>query len=92
MSRQIQITLVSDKGYRAVSTIIEVPSISDYIANKQKYQMQAVQAMCAKRYWGAQDLVKYGYTGIKCRVYDKEKIERENAERYEQIKKERGWT
>jgi hypothetical protein len=26
------------------------------------------------------------------RVYDKEKIEQENKEKYEQIKKERGWT
>lgn len=91
MSKQIQVTLVSDKGYRPVSTIIEVASIKDYCDNKQKYQMQAVQAMCAKRYWSAQDLVKYGYTGIKCRVYDKERIAAENAARYEQIKKERGW-
>lgn len=25
------------------------------------------------------------------RIYDKEKIEKENAERYEKIKRERGW-
>lgn len=92
MNRQIQVTLVSNKGYRAVSTIIEVPSLEAYCANKNHYQMEAVKKICAKRYWGAKELTKYGYTGIKCRVYDKEKIERENAERYEQIKKERGWT
>ena len=92
MAIQIQVTLVSNKGYRAASTIIEVPSAKDYIENKQHYQMEAVKKICAKRYWSAKDLEKYGYTGIKCRVYDKEKIERENAERYEQIKKERGWT
>ena len=91
MSKQIQVTLVSDKGYRPVSTIIEVSSAKDYIENKTHYQMLAVQRICAKRYWTAKDLVNYGYNGIKCRVYDKEKIERENAERYEQIKKERGW-
>lgn len=91
MARQIQVTLISDKGYRPVSTIIEVESVAEYTANKQKYQFAAVQQMCAKRYWTAKDLVKFGYTGIKARVYDKEKIEAENAARYEQIKKERGW-
>lgn len=91
MSKQIQVTLVSDKGYRAVSAIIEVPSIAAYCENKSHYQMQGVKKICAKRYWSGADLKKYGYNGIKCRVYDKEKIERENAERYEQIKKERGW-
>lgn len=89
--KQIQVTLVSDKGYRAVSVIINVPSIREYCENKKHYQMEAVKRICAKRFWNAKDLTKYGYTGIKCRVYDKEKIAAENAERYEQIKKERGW-
>lgn len=89
--KQIQITLVSDKGYRAVSALVDVPSIKDYIENKSQYQMQGVVKICAKRHWTKRDLERYGYTGIKCRVYDKEKVERENAERYEQIKKERGW-
>ena len=89
--KQIQVTLVSDKGYRAVSALVDVPSIRDYIENKSQYQMQGVVKICAKRHWSKTDLTKYGYTGIKCRVYDKEKIERENAERYEKIKEERGW-
>lgn len=89
--KQIQVTLVSDKGYRAVSVIINVPSIREYCENKKHYQMEAVKRICAKRYWSAADLTKYGYTGIKCRVYDKEKIAAENAERYEKIKEERGW-
>lgn len=90
--KQIQITLVSDKGYRAVSALVDVPSIKDYVDNKNIYQMHGVIKICAKRHWTAADLRKYGYTGIKCRVYDKEKIERENAERYKKIKEERGWT
>lgn len=89
--REIQVTLVSTKGYRPVSCIIQVPSISQYAANKSKYQLQAVQKMCAKRHWTARDLTAYGYTGIKARVYDPEKIAAENAARYEQIKRERGW-
>ena len=48
--------------------------------------------MCIQRKTDGYYLKKYGYTQIKVRVYDKQKIEQENAERYEQIKKERGWT
>lgn len=91
MSKQIQITLVSDKGYRPVSTLITVDKVSDYVENKTKWQTLAVQRICGKRHWSASDLKKYGYTGLKARVYDKEKIEAENAARYEKIKEERGW-
>ena len=88
---QIQVTLCSTMGYRAMSTVITVSSASEYIEKKNHYNAQAVTAMLAKRYMTAADLQKYGYTTLKTRVYDKEKIERENAERYERIKKERGW-
>ena len=90
--KQIQITLVSDKGYRPVSTLITVDKVSDYTENKNQMQLRAIQQICAKRHWTAKDLIKYGYNGIKARVYVKEKIAAENAARYEQIKKERGWT
>lgn len=89
---QIQITLVSDKGYRPMSTIIDVPNAKTFLDHKHIYQQNAATKICAQRHMTARDLVKYGYNGIKCRVYDKEKIARENAERYEKIKKERGWT
>lgn len=89
--KQIQITLVSDKGYRPVSTLINVEKVRDYTDNKKQMQLQAVQKICAKRHWSAKDLTKYGYTCIKARVYDKEKIAAENAARYEKIKEERGW-
>lgn len=89
---QIQITLVSNKGYKPMSTIIEVPDAATFNLHKQEYQQRAAVKICAQRHMTARDLVNYGYTGIKCREYDKEKIARENAERYEKIKKERGWT
>jgi hypothetical protein len=51
-----------------------------------------VLRICAKRNWKWSDIKNFGYDSeIKMRVYDKEKIEKEKAERYEQIKKERGW-
>lgn len=88
---QIQITLKSDKGYKPVSTLIEVESLEDYKANKASYQKKAIVQICAKRHWTSADRLYYGYKTLMQRVYDKEKIERENAERYERIKRERGW-
>lgn len=88
---QVQITLVSESGYRPLSTLIEVESWEAYQQNKQAYQQRAVTSILAKRHMTLRDANKYGYTTIKARVYDKERIARENAERYEKIKKERGW-
>lgn len=88
---QIQITLISESGYRPLSILINCESWAEYQAHKVAYQQKAVTAMLAKRHMTVRDLRKYGYTEIRSRVYDKERIARENAERYEQIKKERGW-
>ena len=88
---QVQISLMSSKGYRPMSTIIEVKDAHDYNTHKAEYQKEAVYKICAKRHMTAADLKKYGYDKIAQREYDKERIERENAERYERIKQERGW-
>lgn len=90
--KQVQITLINPEGkYKPISTIIEVPTLKEFNENKKTYQQKAIEKICAKRYWGTAELKKYGFTKVKCREYDKEKIARENAERYEAIKKERGW-
>lgn len=88
---QVQISLMSDKGYRPMSTIIEVKDAHDYNTHKTEYQKKAVFLICARRHMTVADLKKYGYTQIAQREYDKAKIDRENAERYERIKQERGW-
>ena len=87
----IQITLISEMGYKPISTLIKCESWEEYQAHKQHYQQEGVITICAKRYMTIRDLRKYGYTQIRARVYDKEKIQAENRARYEQIKKERGW-
>lgn len=88
---QMQISLFSNKGYKPLSTIVNVESVEEWQKNKEKIRNQAVVSICTKRRMTKADLQKYGYCEIRTRVYDKEKIARENAERYEQIKKERGW-
>lgn len=88
---QIQITLISEGGRRPLSTLIECQSWADYQAHKAQYQTKAVTSILAKRHMTLRDLKTYGYTEIRARVYDKERIAAENKARYEQIKKERGW-
>jgi hypothetical protein len=87
----IQVTLISNQGYKPVSTLVEVPSKQYIIDNKKKIQEDGIIKICNKRYWSNRELTQYGYTKTKMRVYDKEKIEQENKERYEKIKEERGW-
>lgn len=87
----IQMTIMSDKGYRPLSTLINVESATEYIAHKALYQQEAVLKICANRHMTTADLKKYGYNTIKAREYDKARIDQENKERYEKIKKERGW-
>jgi hypothetical protein len=90
---QLQVTMNSNKGFRPVSTLVNVPSVAEFKADPLKYRNEGVLRICAKRRWTWQDVQRFGYdSNIRFRVYDKEKIEREKAERYEQIKKERGWT
>ena len=88
---QVQITLVSEGGYRPLSTLIECESWHEYQEHKAQYKETAIIRICANRHMTIADLRRYGYTQVKTRVYDKERIEQENKTRYEQIKKERGW-
>lgn len=88
----IQYTMYSTTGkYRPISTLIQVPSMEDYEANKSEWNKRAIKRILAKRYVGPAWLKENGYTTYRVREYDKKKIEQENAERYERIKKERGW-
>lgn len=89
---QLQVTLLTEnKKYKPVSTLVEIP-VKDVVAkNFEPYKQRGLVRICAKRYWTQADLKKYGYTKLKYRIYDKQKIEEENAKRYEEIKKERDW-
>ena len=89
---EIQVTFCSDYGRRPLSVVIKVPSVRAYTENLQYYNKYALARILLKRHMKPKDMVEYGYTKIKARVYDPVAIEQEKAERYEQIKKERGWT
>lgn len=96
MIKEYQVTLVCSTGqYKPVSCIVKkddnrIAEVGQD-AFKAELKKDGVIKICQKRYWTNADLKKYFYTRVKIREYDKEKIEKENAERYERIKKERGW-
>jgi hypothetical protein len=96
MLKEYQITLFDPSNKcKPVSCIITKDTNLITAIGKDTYikriKEDGIKKICAKRYWQTTDLIKYGYTRMKIREYDKEKIAKENAERYEQIKKERGW-
>lgn len=96
MMKEYQVTLVSVGGhYKPVSAIVRAETDNIEKLGEKEYnadiRKRGIIKICQKRYWTQYDLKKYEYTKVKMREYDKEKIDKENAERYEQIKRERGW-
>ena len=88
---KLQITLTSTEGYKPMSTIVEIADKKEYLYKRKEIHNKAIVKICAQRHMTLKDLTYYGYTKVKAREYDAEAIAKENAERYEQIKAERGW-
>jgi hypothetical protein len=86
----IQITIISDEGRRPLSALVECDSWQEYQANKARYRDNAIMRILASRHMTLRDAQQYGYNTVKARVYDREKIAKENAELYAKIKKEKG--
>ena len=95
MKKQYQVTLYSKSGaYRPVSALVTMEQSTDInLLNdpirKKEIQTKGIRKICLVRLWDVSDLTKFGYTLCKTRVYDKEQIKKENAERYERIKEEK---
>lgn len=94
MLKEYQITMMCTTGqYRPVSCIIKKDSAELKTKGQEAFlkelKQQGIVKICQQRYWDGADLKRYGYTRIKVREYDREKIAQENAERYERIKEEK---
>ena len=92
MKKQYQVTLICENGkYKPVSTIVTMEETTD----RKAIMREGQKKIMIKRYWSMADLTRYGYTKGKIREYDKEKIEQENAARYDALKEEKyasgGW-
>ena len=83
---KLQITLFSNTGkYKPMSTIVEVESMEDYNNRKSEVQKRAIENICHQRYTTWNNLKKDGFTQIKVREYDLEKIAQQK--KVEQIKR-----
>ena len=83
---QYQVTIFCEsKKYKPVSTIVDMPEGTV----RQIIMKKGIEKICLKRLWDGKDLAKYGYTKVKVREYDKEKIAQENEERYNKIKEDK---
>lgn len=81
---KMQLTIFDKEGhYKPISTIVEVESVDYYKANKSKIQSIAIQNICHNRCISFKELQKQGYTVIKAREYDKEKIAETNRKKKE---------
>lgn len=88
MVKEYQVTLMCKDGkYRPVSCLIKCEEL-DLLNKEQKKDLikKGTQKICLKRYWTGSDLVKYGYTKAKVRLYDEEKIAEDAKLRYTAIK------
>ena len=93
MVKEFQVTLISITGkYKPVSCIVKADTKEMLKVGStfvKDIQQKGIVKICQQRLWTNADLKKYGYTKVKVRTYDKEKIAQENAERYERIKEEK---
>ena len=84
-----QVTLFSTTGkYKPISAIVETAKATTK-EDVKAIQKKGVEKICISRLWKSADLTRYGYTKIKVRVYDLDKINAENKARYEAIKEEK---
>ena len=77
---KLQITLFCESGkYKPISTIVNIESMEYYKENKKQVQQKAIENICHKHYTSWSNLKNNGFTKVKVREYDLEKIEREKA-------------
>ncbi|MGN0992925.1 MAG: hypothetical protein ACI4PE_03300 [Bacilli bacterium] len=72
---ELQITLFDkNKKYKPMSTIVKIESIDYYNTHKAEVQKRAIENIAHQRKMLPSEIIKAGYTQVKTRVYDKEKI------------------
>lgn len=77
---KLQVTLFCENGkYKPISTIVNIESMEYYKENKKQVQQKAIENICHKHYTSWNNLKKDGFTKVKVREYDIEKIEKEKA-------------
>ena len=68
----IKISLLSERGYRPMSTLIKVESWQDFQENKAKYVEYAIARIRVYRDMRPSDLAKYQYKTIRAEIYSRD--------------------
>ena len=95
MKQDYQVTLLcADGRFRPVSCLVSVEQKAGVDLTKDRetrysIKQDGIKKICCLKRWTKNDLVKYNYSRVKVRLYDKVKIETERAERYESIKEKK---
>lgn len=88
MTKEYQVTLMCKDGkYRPVSCLIKCEELNLLDKNQKKDLIRkGTQKICLKRYWTGSDLMRYGYTKAKVRLYDRNQIAADAKAKYDAIK------
>ncbi len=65
---KIQVTLISESGYKPMSTIVDVPKVERYSEARLIAKDKGIIKICAQRSMTMFDLRKYGYKQVKMRI------------------------
>lgn len=80
---KIQVTLFhKENKYKPISTIITVDSMEYYNNHKQEEQKRALLNIAHQRKMEPKEILALGYTKIKVREYDIEKIKEQQEQQY----------
>lgn len=80
---KLQVTLFDkNKKYRPISTIVQIESMQYYESHKAEVQKQAILNIMHQRRTTWTELKAQGYTGVKVREYDIEKIKEQKEQQH----------
>lgn len=69
---KIQVTLISESGYKPMSTIVDIPEAKRYVEARAAAKTKGITKICAQRSMSLHDLTRYGYTKVKMRRAEEE--------------------
>ena len=80
---KLQVTFFHNEGkYKPISTILEIENMQEYNDNKAEIQKKALLTIGHYRHQTPQEIIKNGYTKVKVREYDIEKIKAQQEQQH----------
>lgn len=80
---KLQVTFFHNEGkYKPMSTILEIENMQEYNNNKAEIQKKALLTIGHYRHQTPQEIIKNGYTKVKIREYDIEKIKAQQEQQH----------